>query len=62
MEVIREPNTVSDHIKTFLDDHEWPEHVKDPQLTEANQEANFFEYMIIIILENLLVSYRCFLE
>ena len=63
MEVIHEPNTVSDYIKTFLDDPKWPEHVKDPQSTKANQKANFFEYMIIIILENLLVSYnRCSLE
>ena len=30
MEVILEPNNVSDHIKTFLDDLQWPEHIKDP--------------------------------
>ena len=30
MEVIREPNTMSDCIKPFLDDHEWPKHVQDP--------------------------------
>jgi hypothetical protein len=56
MEVIPEPNTVSDHIKVFLVDPRWPEHIKDPS-TEANQEANFFEY--IIALGIFLVSDRC---
>ena len=31
MEVVSEPNTMSDHINAFLDDHEWPEHIKDPR-------------------------------
>ena len=46
MEVIPEPNIVSDRIKAFLDDPQWPEHIK---------EANFLEYMII--LEIILVNY-----
>jgi len=32
MEVISEPNIVSDRIKAFLDDPQWHEHMKDPQL------------------------------
>ena len=31
MEVIPEPNIVSDRIKAFLDDRQWPKHIKDPQ-------------------------------
>ena len=30
IEVIPEPNIVSDHIKAFLDDPQWPKHIKDP--------------------------------
>ena len=30
MEVIPKPNIVSDHIKAFLDDPQWPKHIKDP--------------------------------
>ena len=26
-----EPNIVNDRIKAFLDDSQWPEHIKDPQ-------------------------------
>ena len=36
MEVVLEPNTVSDAIKVFLDDPQWPEHIKDPQLKQSN--------------------------
>ena len=32
MEVIPEPNIVSDCIKVFLDDPQWPKHIKDTQL------------------------------
>ena len=28
MEVVLEPNIVSDCIKGFIDDHEWPKHIK----------------------------------
>ena len=34
MKVIPEPNIVSDRIKAFLDDPQWPEHIKDPQLKQ----------------------------
>ena len=54
MEVVPEPNTVSDHIKTFLGDPQWPKYIKDSQL---NLEANFFEYKIM--LEIFLVNYNC---
>ena len=31
MEVVMEPNIVSDRLKAFLDDHQWPKHIKNPQ-------------------------------
>ena len=31
MKVVSAPNTMSDRIKAFLDKHEWPEHIEDPQ-------------------------------
>ena len=34
MEVVPEPNTVNDGTKAFLDDPQWPEHIKDPQLKQ----------------------------
>ena len=34
MEVVPEPNNVSDGTKAFLDDPQWPEHIKDPQLKQ----------------------------
>ena len=34
MEVVPEPNIVSDGIKAFLDDLQWPKHIKDPQLSK----------------------------
>ena len=47
MEVLLKPFTMSDHIKTFLDDPRWPEYTKDPQL-KTNQEVNFFKYIIVL--------------
>ena len=40
MEVIAEPNTVSDHIKAFLDDPQWPKHMKDPQLKQIKRRMS----------------------
>ena len=37
MEVILEPNSVSDHIKAFLDDPQWPKHIKDPELKQIKR-------------------------
>ena len=34
MEVVPKPITMSDHIKVFLDDPQWLEHIKDPQLKQ----------------------------
>ena len=34
MEVVPEPNIGSDHIKAFLDNPQWPKHIKDPQLRQ----------------------------
>ena len=31
VEVVTEPNNVSDRIKAYLDDPQWLEHIKDPQ-------------------------------
>ena len=48
MEVVPKPNTMSDRIKAFLDDPQRPEHIDQRPSTEANQEANFFEYIIML--------------
>jgi hypothetical protein len=37
MEVVLEPNIVSDRIKTFLDDLQWPKHIEDPQLKQIKR-------------------------
>ena len=29
MELVLEPNIVSDHIKAFLDNPQWPEHIEE---------------------------------
>ena len=31
MEILTEPNNVSYRIKVYLDDPQWPEHIKDLQ-------------------------------
>ena len=40
MEVILEPNNVSDCIKAFLDDPQWPEHIKGPQLKQIKKQTS----------------------
>ena len=40
MEVVPEPNTMSDRIKAFLDDLQWPEHIKDPQLKQIKRRTS----------------------
>ena len=47
MKIIPKLRIVSVCIKTFLDDPQWPKHIKDPSL-EANQEFNFIEYIRIL--------------
>ena len=38
MEVVPEPNIVSDHIKAFLDDPQWSEHIRDLPLKQINRQ------------------------
>ena len=40
MEVVPKPSNVSDCIKTFLDDPQWPEHIKDPQLMQFKRSTS----------------------
>ena len=54
MEIVPQPNIVSDHIKAFLDDPQWLDYIKYVS-NEAYQEAEFFAY--IIMLEIFLVIY-----
>ena len=37
MEIVSEPNNVSDHMKVFFDDHPWPEHIQDLQLKQIKR-------------------------
>ena len=39
-EVVPEPITVSDHIKAFLEDPQWFEHIKDPQLKQMKRQSS----------------------
>jgi hypothetical protein len=34
MEVVPKPIIGSDHIKAFLDNPQWPKHIRDPQLQQ----------------------------
>jgi hypothetical protein len=38
MEVVVEPDTVSDHIRVFLDDPQWPNYIQDPHLSKSRGE------------------------
>jgi hypothetical protein len=38
MEVIPEPNIVSDRKKALLDDCQWPKHIKDPQQKQIKRQ------------------------
>ena len=40
MAVVPEPNIVIDHIKAFLDDPQWPEHIEDPQLKQIKRQTS----------------------
>ena len=40
VEGIPEPNVVSDCIKVFLDDPQWLEHNKDPQLKQIKRQTS----------------------
>jgi hypothetical protein len=38
--VVMESNTMSDRIKAFLDDFQWPEHMKDHQLKQIRRRMS----------------------
>ena len=38
MEVVPEPNIVSDRTKAFLDDPQWPEYIKDHELKQIKRK------------------------
>ena len=40
MEVVTEPNNVSDGIKAYLDDPQWPEHIEDPQQKKIKRQTS----------------------
>jgi hypothetical protein len=40
MEVVPEPNTLSDRLKAFLDEPQWPKHIKDPQLKQMKIQTS----------------------
>ena len=40
MKVVPKPNTVSDRIKAFFDDPQWPEHIKDPQQKQIKRQTS----------------------
>ena len=40
MEVVLKPNIMSDRIKAFLDDPQWLEHIKDPQLKQIKRQTS----------------------
>ena len=40
MEVVPEPNNVSDRIKAFLDDPQWPEHIEDFQMKQIKRRTS----------------------
>ena len=41
MKVIWEPNIVSDCMKAFVDDPQWPEHIEDPSLKQIHRQTYF---------------------
>ena len=59
MEVFPKPNTVSDHIKAFLDETQWPEHIKDPYLKQIKRRTSS---NMQLYLDFFLVNYSCSLK
>jgi helix-turn-helix protein len=43
MEVVVEPDTVSDHIRVFLDDPQWPNYIQDPHLKQIKRQTSLKE-------------------
>ena len=48
MEDVPKPITMSDRIKAFLDDSQWPEHIKEPQVKQIKRRTslNIQKYLI----------------
>jgi hypothetical protein len=40
MKVVPESNNVSDHMKAFLDDPQWPKNIKDPCLKQIKRRIS----------------------
>ena len=40
MEVVQEPNIVSDCMKSLLDDPQWLKHIKDPKLKRIKMRTS----------------------
>ena len=40
IEVVQEPNIMSGCIKAFLDDAQWTEHIKDPQMKQIKRQTS----------------------
>ena len=40
MEVVLEPDTLSDRIKAFLNDPQWPKHIKDAQPKQIKRQTS----------------------
>lgn len=40
MEIVPEPNMMSDRVKVFLDHPRWPEHIKDAPLKQIKSRTS----------------------
>ena len=40
MEIVTQPNNVSDRIKAYLDDPQWLEHIKDPRKEKIKWQSS----------------------
>ena len=40
MEVVPKPNTVSDRIKASLDDPQWPDYIRNPQVKKIKRRTS----------------------
>ena len=40
MDAVVEPDTVSDHLRVFLDDPQWPNYIQDPNLKQIKRQTS----------------------
>jgi hypothetical protein len=40
MKVVLEHNAMTNRIKAFLDDPQWPEHIKEPSLKQTKRQTS----------------------